>query len=72
MQLWATYPTKTYPDNKVHEANMGLIWGRQDPCGLHVGSMNFAIWVLALSLAVFLKNMSNFLFKLFQKSHCNL
>ena len=32
------------PDNKVHGANMGPIWGRQDPGGLHVGPMNFAIW----------------------------
>ena len=23
---------------------MGPIWGRQDPGGTHVGSMNFAIW----------------------------
>ena len=35
------------PDNKVHEANMGLIWGRQDPGGPHVGPMNFAIWGVA-------------------------
>ena len=34
-----------YPDSKVHGANMGPIWGRQDPDGLHVGPMNFAIWV---------------------------
>ena len=33
------------PDSKVHGANMGPIWGRQDPGGLHVGPMNFAIWV---------------------------
>ena len=32
------------PDSKVHGANMGLIWGRQDPGGPHVGPMNFAIW----------------------------
>ena len=32
------------PDNKVHGANMGLIWGRQDQGGPHVGPMNFAIW----------------------------
>ena len=32
------------PDSKVHEANMGPIWRRQDPCGPHVGPMNFAIW----------------------------
>ena len=33
------------PDSKVHGANMGPIWGRQDPGGPHVGPMNFAIWV---------------------------
>ena len=32
------------PDSKVHGANMGPIWGRQDPDGPHVGHMNFAIW----------------------------
>ena len=32
------------PDSKVHGANMGSIWGRQDPGGPHVGPMNFAIW----------------------------
>ena len=32
------------PDSKVHGANMGTIWGRQDPGGPHVGHMNFAIW----------------------------
>ena len=31
------------PDGKVHGANMGSIWGRQDPGGSHVGPMNFAI-----------------------------
>ena len=34
----------TIPDSKVHGANMGPIWGRQDPGGPHVGPMNFAIW----------------------------
>ena len=34
-----------YPDSNVHGANMGPIWGRQDPGGPHVGPMNFAIWV---------------------------
>ena len=33
------------PHSKVHEANMGPIWGRQEPGGPHVGPMNFAIWV---------------------------
>ena len=32
------------PDSKVHGANMGPIWGPQDPGGPHVGPMNFAIW----------------------------
>ena len=37
---------KMSPDSKVHWANMGPIWGRQDPGGPQVGSMNFAIWVI--------------------------
>ena len=32
------------PDSKVYGANMGPIWGRQDPGGPHVGHVNFAIW----------------------------
>ena len=35
-----------YLDSKVPAANMGPIWGRQDPGGPHVGPMNFAIWVV--------------------------
>ena len=35
-----------FPDGKVHGANMGPIWGQQDPGGPHVGSMYFAIWVV--------------------------
>ena len=34
-----------YPDSKVHGANMGPTWDRQDPGGPHVGPMNLAIWV---------------------------
>ena len=41
------------PDSKVHGANMGPIWGRQDPGGPHVGTMNFAIWGF-LSLTEFI------------------
>ena len=33
-------------DSKVHGANMGPIWGRQDPGGPYVDPMNFAIWDL--------------------------
>ena len=32
------------PNSKIHGANMGPIWSRQDPSGPHVGPMNFAIW----------------------------
>ena len=42
-----TVMSERYPDSKVHGANMGPIWGRQDPGGPHVGPINFAIWVIA-------------------------
>ena len=32
------------PDSKIHGANMGPTWGRQDPGGAHVGHVNLAIW----------------------------
>ena len=41
------------PDSKVHGANMGPIWGRQDPDGPHVGPMNFAIWGGMLNLQAY-------------------
>ena len=44
------------PDSKVHGANMGLIWGWQDPGGPDVGPMNFAIWgeyVLTMKSRIF-------------------
>ena len=34
MDGW-TQMYKLYPDSKVHGANMGPIWGRQDPCWPH-------------------------------------
>ena len=44
--------SKSYPDSKVHGANMGPIWGRQDPGGPHVGPMNVDIWVAAGDQAI--------------------
>ena len=44
---------ESIPDSKVHGANMGPIWGRQDPGGPHVGSMNFAIWDVSHSSILF-------------------
>ena len=40
---WASAEIIKIPDGKVHGANMGPIWGRQDPDGPHVGPMNLAI-----------------------------
>ena len=40
----ATSWANTIPDSKVHGANMGPIWGRQDPGGPHFGPMNLALW----------------------------
>ena len=34
---------QSIPGKMVHGANMGPIWGRQDPGGPHAGPMNFAI-----------------------------
>ena len=34
------------PASKVYGANIGPTWGREDPGGPHVGSVNFVIWVL--------------------------
>ena len=37
------YHQTTIPENKVNGANMGLIWGRQDPGGPRVGPMKLDI-----------------------------
>ena len=42
------------PNSKVHGANMGPIWVRQDPGGPHVGPMNLAIWVSLILSAILL------------------
>ena len=44
MAQMSTFGVHLDQDSKVHGANMGPIWGRQDPGGPHVGPMNFAIW----------------------------
>ena len=43
-KVWLCSALSRVPDSKVHEANMGSIWGRQDPGGSHVGAMAFVIW----------------------------
>ena len=50
---WITHVhTHHYPDSKVHGANMGPIWGRQDPGGPHVGPMDFAIGVYMYTIQI--------------------
>ena len=39
-RLWYAHDNS---DSKVHGANMGPTWGRQDPGGSPVGPMNLAI-----------------------------
>ena len=46
-------PRQEIPDSKVHGANMGPIWGRQDPGGPHVGPMSLAIWDMLLDLCLY-------------------
>ena len=46
------------PGSKSHGANMGPIWGRQDPGGPHVGPMNFSIWDLAGKVSTVLSNVN--------------
>ena len=45
-------------DTKVHGANMGPIWGRQDPDGRHVGPMNLAIWEAMATSVLFCEDTS--------------
>ena len=37
----------TYPDSKVHGANMGPTWVLLAPGGPHAGLINLSIWVAA-------------------------
>ena len=51
-QTWFSGGCKNFPDSKVHGANMGPIWGRQNPGGHHVGPMNYAIWVICRDVTI--------------------
>ena len=42
---WIYDTPYTYPDSKVHVANMWPTWERQDTGWTHVGHVNLAIWV---------------------------
>ena len=39
-----------YPDSKVHEANMGPIWGRQDQGGPHAGPIHMSVMIICAGL----------------------
>ena len=47
----------SYPDSKVHRANMGPTWVLSAPAGPHVGPMNLAIRVYMANS--FLRMMQN-------------
>ena len=51
------------PDNKVHGANMGPIWGRQGPGGTHVGPMNFAILAMEPNVSLSTDNNLKLIFE---------
>ena len=57
--LWCLKSPKNRPDSKVHGANMGPTWGRQDPGGPHVAPMNLAIWELFCSWIDHANNIRN-------------
>ena len=46
MMFWAPHRKGSFPDSKVHEANMGPTWVLSAPDGSHVGPMNLAISVV--------------------------
>ena len=64
--------TKGHPDSKVHGANMGPIWGRQDPGGPQVGPMNFALWVVMGESHVAMKETWKIMHTAIDKSHLRL
>ena len=43
-----THVVEHHPGSKVHGANMGPVWGRQDPGGPHVSPMSLVIWAVKL------------------------
>ena len=56
LSIWLDFQRRI-PDSKVHGANMGPVWDRQDPGGPHVGTMNFAIWDAFVTRPKFVNDM---------------
>ena len=42
--VWYNKAAHDIPNSKVHAANMGPTWGRQDPDRPHVGHVILALW----------------------------
>ena len=59
-QMTTVYQRDMILDSKVHGANMGPIWGRKDPGGPHVGSMNFGIWDHSIRIIFIISSMRLF------------
>ena len=47
--IWLDQLFKSFPDSKVHGANIGPTWVLSDPDGPHVGPMNLAIKVVLVN-----------------------
>ena len=43
----------TYPDSKVHGANIGPTWVLSSPGGPHVGPMKLALWVCMCFISIY-------------------
>ena len=54
------YLLSPLPESKVHGANMGSIWGRQDPGGPQVGPMDFAIWAVTVHSIIIFPSVTNY------------
>ena len=59
----------TVPNSKVHGANMGPTWGRQDSGGPHAVPMNLAIWGVSSRHDCHHKNGSTIYFATSRKVH---
>ena len=57
------------PDSKFYGANVGPIWGRQDPGGPQVGPMNLVIWDFSLSVKFKQNNKPILWVKFFPRCH---
>ena len=63
------YETCSYPDSKVHGANMGPTWVLSAPDGPHVGPMSLAIRLHIATISSLIILLYTFLFNIYQICH---